>query len=55
MRDGDFTGKDLADYIDEDNCDYVEARRIVNGTDRAEQIAGYAEKFEAALRAGFET
>jgi len=39
-----FTGKKLADYPD-----YVGMRRVVNGTDRAEMIAGYAETFEAAL------
>ena len=49
---GDFTGKALEDYIAGDRCDYVGARRTVNGTDRAETIAGYARKFEAALVAG---
>jgi putative chitinase len=52
MRDGDFTGKKLGDYITRGSVDYVNARRIVNGTDRAEQIAGYAEEYERALRAG---
>lgn len=32
----------------------VNARRIVNGTDRAEQIAGYATKYEDTLRVGME-
>jgi hypothetical protein len=53
MRDGDFTGVGLSNYINTDGVDYVEARRIVNGTDCAEKIAGYAEKYESALRAGF--
>lgn len=52
MRDGDFTGKKLYDYIKPGSVDYVNARRIVNGTDRAEQIAGYAREYESALRAG---
>lgn len=52
MRDGDFTGKKLSDYITSGSVDYVNARRIVNGTDRAEQIAGYAREYEIALRAG---
>lgn len=39
-----FTGKKLSDY-----SDYVNMRRVVNGTDRAEQIAGYARQFEKAL------
>lgn len=46
---GDFTGKNLADYITSESVDYVGARRIVNGTDRAEMIADYAREFEAAL------
>jgi len=52
MRDGDFTGKALNDYIHSDGCDYVEARRIVNGTDRQHDIAYYAEQFETAIRLG---
>ncbi|WP_185982813.1 hypothetical protein [Aureimonas mangrovi] len=57
---GTFTGRKLADYIDSNTMltvspprpkvDYVNARRTVNGTDRAALIAGYAEKFEAALK-----
>jgi hypothetical protein len=47
---GMFTGRSLADYISGTNADYVGARRIVNGTDRAEQIAEYARLFEAALK-----
>lgn len=39
-----FTGKKLSDY-----SDYVNMRRVVNGTDKAEQIAGYARTFEKAL------
>lgn len=46
--DGWFTGKRLSDYLP---SDYVNARRVVNGTDRAETIAGYARTFEAAIRA----
>lgn len=55
MKDGDFTGVGLDDYIKPGSVDYINARRIVNGTDRAEQIAGYAEAFESAIRAGLET
>lgn len=49
MKDGDFTSKKLNDYIREGSVDYVNARRIVNGTDRADMIAGYAEKFASAI------
>jgi putative chitinase len=48
--DGLFTGKKLADYINDKTCDYVNARRVINGTDRAEPIAGRARKFEVLLR-----
>ena len=49
MKQGLFTGKKLDDYL---GNDYVNARRIVNGTDKAGLIAGYASKFEEALRYG---
>jgi putative chitinase len=50
MEKGMFTGKKLSDYIDGDRADYVGARRIINGTDKATTIAGYARTFEAALK-----
>lgn len=46
MVEGLFTGKKLADYLP---GDYVGARHIVNGSDCAAAIAGYARFFEAAL------
>ena len=49
MREGWFTTKKLSDYIKNGKADYVGARRIINGTDDARLIAGYAEKFEMAL------
>lgn len=49
-----FTDRKLADYIDEDKCDYIQARRIINGTDKAVTIAGYAVSFEKALKAAAE-
>lgn len=51
MSHGWFTGKSLADYDRPDGSyDYINARRIINGTDRAELIAGYARQFEEAGR-----
>ena len=50
MRQGSFTGVGLSKYIAGDRCDYVNARRIINGTDQAEKIAGYATKLESILR-----
>lgn len=51
MKDGWFTGKGFSDYINDNQRDYWNARRIINGTDRAELIAGYAVRFESALDA----
>ncbi len=50
MRLGLFTGKKLATYINEAGCDYVGARRIINGQDKAVEIAAYATAFEAMLK-----
>lgn len=46
MTEGWFTGKKLADFLPDD---YVGARKIINGTDRAAQIAEIARRFQAAL------
>lgn len=51
MRRGTFTGRRLAQYIGPDGADYVNARRIINGTDRAKLIQGYARRFETMLLA----
>lgn len=50
MTKGRFTGKSLDDYMTDAGMDYVNARRVINGTDQAELIAGYAKAFEAILR-----
>jgi hypothetical protein len=44
-----FTTKKLSDYITETSCNYRQARRIVNGMDKATLIAGYAKKFAKAI------
>lgn len=49
MRKGSFTGKKLSDYINDDGCDYKNARRIINGLDQWEKIKGYAENLESFL------
>ncbi|WFS01578.1 glycoside hydrolase family 19 protein [Rhizobium tumorigenes] len=51
MRDGIFTGKKLSDYFSATVSDFVGARRIINGQDRAGDIASYAKKFLAAIEA----
>jgi putative chitinase len=55
MEEGWFTGKSLATYIDGERgtpAQFTQARRIINGTDKAALIAGYAETFQDALTAG---
>lgn len=49
MEFGMFTGRKLGDYLNHMKTDWLNARRIVNGMDRAELIAGYARKYHAAL------
>ncbi|WBV59851.1 hypothetical protein PFY12_12455 [Chryseobacterium camelliae] len=48
-EEGIFTGKKLSNYITETQKDYTNARRVINGTDKAATIAGYAEKIEKCL------
>lgn len=59
MEQGLYTGKDLDDFIDEvdeddpeDLREMVNARRIVNGTDKALTIGKNGLIFEKALKAG---
>lgn len=59
MNEGWFTGKKLSNYIDdvdendsEELKEYKNARRIVNGTDKAETIAKLALVFEKGLKEG---
>lgn len=49
MIEGWFTGKKLSDYITLQKSDFVNARRIINGTDKADQIASYARTYDSLL------
>lgn len=53
---GVFTGKKLGDYLPKFNVatrdQFIAARRVINGTDAADKIAGYALAFQSALQAG---
>ena len=53
MAEGLFTGKSLGDYFDADTDDPINARRIVNGTDKAVLIAGYYQKALLCVAAGW--
>lgn len=50
MAHGTYTGKKLSDYINEQKCDFLNARRIVNGKDKADLIMSYAQKFLTCLQ-----
>lgn len=56
MRDGWFSGKKLSDYLPAQGTatreQYLSARRIINGNDRADLVEDYAQAFERALRDG---
>lgn len=49
MIHGSFTGKKLANYFNGATADWVNARRIINGTDKANLIADYGLKYYAAI------
>ena len=50
-KDGWFTGRRLLDFMTLTRSDYVGARRIINGTDKADLIAGYAKQYDVLLKA----
>lgn len=50
MLKGLFTGISLSHYINSSFCDYVNARRIINGVDHAGEIAISARLFEKCLQ-----
>ena len=50
MIKGIFTGKKLSDYNKSIGYDFVNARRIINGVDRANDIAKYANYFLSILK-----
>lgn len=56
MAEGWFTGKSFASYLPgagpATREQFKQARRIINGTDRAGDVAGYALAFQGALQAG---
>ncbi len=56
MAEGWFTGKAFHDYLPSarpaTTVEFRDARRIINGTDRAMEIAGLAIQWQAALTAG---
>ena len=55
MKRGIFTGKALSTYISGDRCDFLNARRIINGMDRASEFAKYAANYLKAINAAIIT
>lgn len=49
MIEGLFTGRSLEDYFNPTETDWVGARKIVNGRDKAHLIAGYGQQFMRCL------
>jgi putative chitinase len=49
MKTGLYTGKKLLDYFNEKTTNWIGARYIINGQDKAEVIAKYAQSFYDAL------
>jgi len=45
MSDGLFTGRKLSRYINDSKTDFKNARRIINGKDKAQRIATLAEPY----------
>jgi predicted chitinase len=45
FKTGAFTGKKITTYINDEQTDFYNARRCINGLNRAEDIASMAEKF----------
>lgn len=49
MKHGVFTGKKLGDYFNDEKSNFIGARKIINGKDRAEHIAMLAHGFDINL------
>jgi hypothetical protein len=49
MEKGIFTTVRLDQYVNDKKTDFINARRVINGLDRANLIAGYAHKYLKAL------
>lgn len=49
MINGEFTGKKLADYFNADRTDWLGARKIINGNDKAAEIAAISKQFYADI------
>jgi putative chitinase len=55
MTEGWFTGKKLSKFFTDNTTNWVDARTIINGHDRADVIAGYAKQFYTDILAASDT
>jgi predicted chitinase len=55
MKHGSFTGVGLDRFINDTETDYLNARKIVNGLDKADLIADYARTYDATLESTLPT
>ena len=49
MKTGSFTGRKLGDYVNDQQSDFRNARRVINGTDHADEIADRARSFQQLI------
>lgn len=49
FKTGTFTGRKITEYINESKTDFINARRCINGTDKANTIANLAKKYLSTL------
>jgi len=45
FKTGTFTGRKITDFINNNNTDFIKARRCINGNDHSADIARLAEKY----------
>lgn len=50
MMNGMFSGKKLTSYVNDTDCYFISARKVVNGSDKAEKIAAHAANFVDILK-----
>lgn len=50
MRTGLFTGRTLDRYINQTGCDYLNARKVVNGTFHADIIKRHADRLDPVIK-----
>lgn len=50
FRTGGFTGRAITQYINNSHTDFIHARKCINGMDKAQLIAGYAEQWVEGIK-----